>query len=103
MRQGESRQALDNEAPRTGAARLKLRGLTHTITTPRTSRETQHNIGGRHTAAALGDPIEVSAQRAVLRQARREADPLVMSAVKDSVGHLEAAANGQQHLESTVQ
>ena len=44
------------------------------------------------TGTALGDPIEVSAQRAVLGQGRREADPLVMGAVKSSVGHLEAGA-----------
>ena len=44
------------------------------------------------TGTALGDPIEVSAQRAVLGQGRKEAAPLMAGAVKSSVGHLEAGA-----------
>ena len=44
------------------------------------------------TGTSLGDPIEVSAQRAVLGRHRRQADQLVTGAVKSNVGHLEAGA-----------
>ena len=42
------------------------------------------------TGTALGDPIEVSAQRAMLGEDRRI--PLMIGAVKSNVGHLEAGA-----------
>ena len=38
---------------------------------------------------ALGDPIEVGAQRAVYGKGRSEAQPLVLAATKSNIGHLE--------------
>eukprot|EP00667_Euglena_gracilis_P000082 EG_transcript_82 len=42
------------------------------------------------TGTALGDPIEVGAQKALLAEGRRQ--PLILGAVKTAIGHLEAAA-----------
>ena len=44
------------------------------------------------TGTALGDPIEIDAQRAVYGAAGEAASPLWLGAVKTQIGHLEAAA-----------
>lgn len=44
------------------------------------------------TGTSLGDPIEVNALGAVMREGRDPARPLAIGAVKTNVGHLEAAA-----------
>eukprot|EP00913_Durusdinium_trenchii_P002894 g2681.t1 len=44
------------------------------------------------TGTALGDPIEVGAQRAVYGKGRSEAQPLILAATKSNIGHLEGAA-----------
>lgn len=44
------------------------------------------------TGTSLGDPIEVQALAAVLRDGRNADDPVLVGAVKTNIGHLEAAA-----------
>eukprot|EP00820_Chromera_velia_P026862 Cvel_35394.t2-p1 / transcript=Cvel_35394.t2 / gene=Cvel_35394 / organism=Chromera_velia_CCMP2878 / gene_product=Putative inactive phenolphthiocerol synthesis, putative / transcript_product=Putative inactive phenolphthiocerol synthesis, putative / location=Cvel_scaffold6455:1-2906(-) / protein_length=968 / sequence_SO=supercontig / SO=protein_coding / is_pseudo=false len=44
------------------------------------------------TGTALGDPIEVGALKAVYAEGREAANPLVVGALKTSIGHLEGAA-----------
>ncbi len=44
------------------------------------------------TGTVLGDPVEVQALAAVLREGRSPDDPVRMGAVKTNIGHLEAAA-----------
>ncbi|HEY9772538.1 MAG TPA: SDR family NAD(P)-dependent oxidoreductase [Planktothrix sp.] len=49
-------------------------------------------IEAHGTGTALGDPIEVNAIQAVYAGDRQRTDALILSSVKTSVGHLEAAA-----------
>ena len=44
------------------------------------------------TGTSLGDPIELRALDSVLREGRRESEPLLVGSVKTNVGHLEPAA-----------
>lgn len=44
------------------------------------------------TGTALGDPIEVGAQKAVYSKGRSQAQPLILAAVKTNMGHLEGSA-----------
>eukprot|EP00931_Biecheleriopsis_adriatica_P047752 TRINITY_DN27548_c0_g2_i1.p1 TRINITY_DN27548_c0_g2~~TRINITY_DN27548_c0_g2_i1.p1 ORF type:complete len:4734 (-),score=1179.49 TRINITY_DN27548_c0_g2_i1:215-14152(-) len=44
------------------------------------------------TGTALGDPIEVGAQKAVYGKGRTEAQPLILAATKSNIGHLEGSA-----------
>ncbi|QSQ15453.1 type I polyketide synthase [Myxococcus landrumensis] len=49
-------------------------------------------IEAHGTGTSLGDPIEMEAIKAVYGQGRSEQRPLVVSAAKTNIGHLEAAA-----------
>ncbi|CAE7183438.1 pikAI, partial [Symbiodinium microadriaticum] len=44
------------------------------------------------TGTALGDPIEVGAQKAVYGKGRTESQPLILAATKSNIGHLEGSA-----------
>ena len=46
------------------------------------------------TGTALGDPIEVGAQRAVYGKGRTESQPLILAATKSNIGHTEGHAKG---------
>lgn len=49
-------------------------------------------IEAHGTGTPLGDPIEVSALRAVLEEGRKDKQPCFLGSVKTNIGHLEAAA-----------
>ena len=51
-------------------------------------------VDSHGTGTGLGDPIEISAQRAVLGHGRSETLPVITGATKSNIGHLEAAAGG---------
>ena len=41
------------------------------------------------TGTALGDPIEVGAQKAVYGKGRSDSQPLILAATKSNIGHAE--------------
>ena len=49
------------------------------------------------TGTALGDPIEVGAQKAVYGKGRSESQPLILAATKSNIGHLEGWQRDQTH------
>ncbi len=54
------------------------------------------------TGTALGDPIEVRALGAVLRQGRGPDEPVFLGSVKANIGHLEAAAGAAGLIKSVL-
>ncbi|MFQ5794227.1 MAG: type I polyketide synthase [Candidatus Bipolaricaulia bacterium] len=61
-----------------------------------------HYVEAHGTGTALGDPIEVQALAAVMKQGRSPDQPCVIGSVKPNIGHLEGAAGVSSFIKAVL-